>query len=459
MAVTEVYLAYVCPTSSAIQQLLVSDTSLLNTAASFKEHRRKTFLAGRGLLKLALTEQALLAPNAPLPPLDTGPSGKPFLATATSAQSLSPCDATAKAATSSTAASASVSTTVSTTATATATATAAAAVSAAGVEDDMGGYVESAGRLHFNISHSYDLIGLATGALEQGIDIESVRMQRMRDTLIRRVFGDKEYALYEAMDSLEEKAYFFTQQWTLRESLIKLTGKSIFKMDMLDIDPVARTITSELFPTGVVYCFKLPKAAGSSASLQLAPAKASTALPAGDVADEAATAIGTDTVMGLGLDNVLDCGLDESVDAVMSVFVHDEDVRECQRQGISPISIKVQAELLKALGYEPMNDPVQEPAICPKAAHVHAADTTSASEHESEPKAMAKADATTDVEEDGATKAGGVGKGSEGDVTTAVWMQRASVLSRGAARLTDGALVLSALRPYTSYGVNREPDL
>lgn len=453
MAVTEVYLAYVCPTSSAIQQLLVSDTSLLNTAASFKEHRRKTFLAGRGLLKLALTELALLSPNAPLPPLDTGPSGKPFLATATPPQSASACVAAT------TDASLISTTALAATAVSATAATAAAAVSAAGVEDDIGGYVESAGRLHFNISHSYDLIGLATGALEQGIDIESVRMQRMRDSLIRRVFGYKEYALYEAMDSLEEKAYFFTQQWTLREALIKLTGKSIFKMDMLDINPVARTITSDLFPTGVVYCFKLPKAAGSSTAMQLSPAKSSTALPTSDVADKADTAIGTDTGMGLGLDKVLDCGLDESVDAVMSVFVHDEDVRECQRLGISPISIKVQAELLKALGYEPMSDPVQEPAIGPKAAPVHAADTTSASEHVPEPRAMAKADASTDVEEDGATKAGAVGKGSEGDVTLAVGMQRASVLSRGAARLTDGALVLSALRPYTSYGVNREPDL
>ena len=292
MKQTQLKIAYVSPASPCIQRLVAKDEFLLNTASSFKPLRYKTYLSGRGLLKLALVEQGLLDINAPLPPLKLGPSGKPFIGTLS----------------------------------------------------------KSVNEVHFNLSHSIDLIALSTGSKEQGIDLEVANIKRLRKPLVERVLSDKELDYYLKLESDADKALFFTQQWTLREALIKLTGLSIFKMDLLSIDPYEHTIVSSEVPKGVVYCFKLPKAAGSSKRVL---SKA--------MHDSHPSSVTVDA--NCGLDEPLEINLNEPLDAMVSVFVHQEDIEECQKARIAPVLISMQQELATSLGLLMDHDGAQEAAL------------------------------------------------------------------------------------------------
>lgn len=292
MKQTQLKIAYVSPASPCIQRLVAKDEFLLNSASSFKPLRYKTYLSGRGLLKLALVEQGLLDINAPLPPLKLGPSGKPFIGTLS----------------------------------------------------------KSVNEVHFNLSHSIDLIALSTGSKEQGIDLEVANIKRLRKPLVERVLSDKELDFYLKLESDADKAVFFTQQWTLREALIKLTGLSIFKMDVLSIDPYEHTIVSSEVPKGVVYCFKLPKAAGSSKRVL---SKA--------MHDSHPSSVTVDA--NCGLDEPLEINLNEPLDAMVSVFVHQEDIEECQKARIAPVLISMQQELATSLGLLMDHDGAQEAAL------------------------------------------------------------------------------------------------
>lgn len=308
MKQTQLKIAYVSPASPCIQRLVAKDEFLLNSASSFKPLRYKTYLSGRGLLKLALVEQGLLDINAPLPPLMLGPSGKPFIGTLS----------------------------------------------------------KSVNEVHFNLSHSIDLIALSTGSKEQGIDLEVANIKRLRKPLVERVLSDKELDFYLKLESDADKAVFFTQQWTLREALIKLTGLSIFKMDVLSIDPYEHTIVSSEVPKGVVYCFKLPKAAGSSKrvlskAMHESHPSSSKCVLSKAMHDSHPSSVTVDA--NCGLDEPLEINLNEPLDAMVSVFVHQEDIEECQKARIAPVLISMQQELATSLGLLMDHDGAQEAAL------------------------------------------------------------------------------------------------
>lgn len=308
MKQTQLKIAYVSPASPCIQRLVAKDEFLLNSASSFKPLRHKTYLSGRGLLKLALVEQGLLDINAPLPPLKLGPSGKPFIGTLS----------------------------------------------------------KSVNEVHFNLSHSIDLIALSTGSKDQGIDLEVANIKRLRKPLVERVLSDKELDYYLKLESDADKALFFTQQWTLREALIKLTGLSIFKMDVLSIDPYEHTIVSSEVPKGVVYCFKLPKAAGSSRcvlskAMHDSHPSSSRCVLSKAMHDSHPSSVTVDA--NCGLDEPLEINLNEPLDAMISVFVHQEDIEECQKARIAPVLISMQQELATSLGLLMDHDRAQEAAL------------------------------------------------------------------------------------------------
>ena len=308
MKQTQLKIAYVSPASPCIQRLVAKDEFLLNSASSFKPLRYKTYLSGRGLLKLALVEQGLLDINAPLPPLKLGPSGKPFIGTLS----------------------------------------------------------KSVNEVHFNLSHSIDLIALSTGSKDQGIDLEVANIKRLRKPLVERVLSDKELDYYLKLESDADKALFFTQQWTLREALIKLTGLSIFKMDVLSIDPYEHTIVSSEVPKGVVYCFKLPKAAGSSKrvlskAMHESHPSSSKCVLSKAMHDSHPSSVTVDA--NCGLDEPLEINLNEPLDAMVSVFVHQEDIEECQKARIAPVLISMQQELATSLGLLMDHDGAQEAAL------------------------------------------------------------------------------------------------
>ncbi len=386
MKQTQLKIAYVSPASPCIQRLVAKDELLLNSASSFKPLRYKTYLSGRGLLKLALVEQGLLDINAPLPPLKLGPSGKPFISSfkplryktylsgrgllklALVEQGLLDINAPLPP----------------------------LKLGPSG-KPFIGTLSKSVNEVHFNLSHSIDLIALSTGSKEQGIDLEVANIKRLRKPLVERVLSDKELDYYLKLESDADKALFFTQQWTLREALIKLTGLSIFKMDVLSIDPYEHTIVSSEVPKGVVYCFKLPKAAGSSKRVlskamhdshpssvtvdancgldepleinlnEPLDAMVSVFVHQEDIVlskamhDSHPSSVTVDA--NCGLDEPLEINLNEPLDAMVSVFVHQEDIEECQKARIAPVLISMQQELATSLGLLMDHDGAQEAAL------------------------------------------------------------------------------------------------
>lgn len=326
MKQTQVKIAYISPASLCIQRLVEQDEQLLNSAASFKPLRRKTYLSGRGLLKLSLIEQGVLGSDDPLPQLKIGSSGKPYIGKCLDIALVdSHKDQTS-------------------------------ALCCAHNEQD----TNTQSQVHFNISHSLDVIALSTGNKDQGIDLEVANIKRLRKPLLERVLNRKELDYYSKLTNDHERAVFFAQQWTLREALIKLTGISIFQMDVLVIDPYKHTIVSSKIPAGMVYCFKLPKAAGSSRNLNST---------FHNKAESARSSQYSDALCKSELDEILNTGIDEPLDAVLSVFVHQEDLDVCQREGIEPVSIRVQQELAFKLGLLMNHDGAQMSALNGATAH------------------------------------------------------------------------------------------
>ena len=79
--------------------------------------------------------------------------------------------------------------------------------------------------IHFNLSHTR---GVADAPV--GIDVERIR--RYNDILARRVLSEKEYGL---LCNAAEKNVEFIRMWTMKESLLKLTGEGI-RRELSEVD-------------------------------------------------------------------------------------------------------------------------------------------------------------------------------------------------------------------------------
>lgn len=77
----------------------------------------------------------------------------------------------------------------------------------------------------FNISHSEDLIVLATDDTPVGIDIEYIHFLNDLDTLFSN-FSEEEQRQY-LMQNKEKQLEYFYELWTLKESYIKAIGKGL----------------------------------------------------------------------------------------------------------------------------------------------------------------------------------------------------------------------------------------
>ena len=77
--------------------------------------------------------------------------------------------------------------------------------------------------LHFNISHSKDLIGIAFSEDSPvGIDIQVHK--KFNPLIVDRVFSPEEHV---AMKQLPDKEQFFFDTWTKKEAVVKCTGGGI----------------------------------------------------------------------------------------------------------------------------------------------------------------------------------------------------------------------------------------
>lgn len=103
--------------------------------------------------------------------------------------------------------------------------------------------------IFFNISHCHRGIACAVMDRPVGIDIEEIQFD---ESLAKAIFNPEEL---EAVGSTDEPAVKFTELWTRKESLLKLTGEGL-RDDMKDVlsdaDEVAFT-TEINRPAGYVY--------------------------------------------------------------------------------------------------------------------------------------------------------------------------------------------------------------
>lgn len=83
-------------------------------------------------------------------------------------------------------------------------------------------YIVGREDIHFNLSHCREAVACAVSSEEVGIDVERIRP--FNDSLARYVLNDEEYR---KVKSSANPAMEFTKLWTMKESLLKLTGEGI----------------------------------------------------------------------------------------------------------------------------------------------------------------------------------------------------------------------------------------
>lgn len=106
----------------------------------------------------------------------------------------------------------------------------------------------------FNISHSGDMLALAVGDTPQGIDIERVRLRKNQDGLEHRVLSEEELTWVRSDEGM--RADRFCLLWTLRECLLKLSGRGLGGLDEVRPDPESGRIAYNAHPAGRVYSLR-----------------------------------------------------------------------------------------------------------------------------------------------------------------------------------------------------------
>lgn len=92
----------------------------------------------------------------------------------------------------------------------------------------------------FNLSNSGKYLALAIGGSEVGVDIEFERKRHNLEGLIKRVCSKKEQSFLLSLDETN-MLHEFTRLWTVKECLVKTTGKGLVDVEMLYIDPIENT--------------------------------------------------------------------------------------------------------------------------------------------------------------------------------------------------------------------------
>ncbi|MGN0159521.1 MAG: 4'-phosphopantetheinyl transferase family protein [Brotaphodocola sp.] len=83
-------------------------------------------------------------------------------------------------------------------------------------------YIKDHPGIHFNLSHSGFMVMAAFSDHEIGCDIEKIKKENLN--LARRFFHPNEWKMLE--ESADKKELFF-RYWTLKESVMKVTGKGM----------------------------------------------------------------------------------------------------------------------------------------------------------------------------------------------------------------------------------------
>lgn len=97
--------------------------------------------------------------------------------------------------------------------------------------------------VHFNISHSKDLVAVAVSRQNIGVDLEKIRDVNVK--LIERYFTEKEKQ-YISINKINWQTRFF-EVWTKKEALLKMSGLGLrVKLDELETREFATVKTFNL---------------------------------------------------------------------------------------------------------------------------------------------------------------------------------------------------------------------
>ena len=88
---------------------------------------------------------------------------------------------------------------------------------------------------YFNISHSQGIIAVSVGKQEQGLDLEVIRKRPMLELLKRRVLSGSEPEFLKSKTPECADELFF-MLWTLRECLLKLSGRGLGGLESVRCD-------------------------------------------------------------------------------------------------------------------------------------------------------------------------------------------------------------------------------
>ncbi len=86
-------------------------------------------------------------------------------------------------------------------------------------------YFKNLPHIHFNISHSDNVVMAVFADSETGCDIEKIRRADIK--LAERFFHENEYLEIAKKETEDEKNNTFFRLWTLKESYIKQSGKGL----------------------------------------------------------------------------------------------------------------------------------------------------------------------------------------------------------------------------------------
>ena len=98
--------------------------------------------------------------------------------------------------------------------------------------------IEGYNDFFYNISHSGDMVVMAAGDTELGIDIEGLRQRAADDKVAQRCFSERELKYYHGA---KDKTEAFFEIWTMKEAYLKFLGCGIsVPLNEFGVDPIER---------------------------------------------------------------------------------------------------------------------------------------------------------------------------------------------------------------------------
>ena len=93
-------------------------------------------------------------------------------------------------------------------------------------------YLKNRADMHFGLSHSGERVMCAVSSAEVGCDVEKIKAPNLK--VAKRFFHAEEYEYLLSLKTEEERKQAFFRFWTIKESVIKMTGQGM-KMPLSDM--------------------------------------------------------------------------------------------------------------------------------------------------------------------------------------------------------------------------------